>query len=136
MSRNVYEHSEAFEGEPIGMYMSYKMGTPKTTSLEPDYYERKKDQDKDPWDLLPWEQVEAIVKVLKFGAKKYEPESWQGLPDGEKRYFEAAIRHLIHYRKMRNGTTVAYDEESGIQSLAHAACDVLFLMYLELQRCK
>jgi hypothetical protein len=32
---------------------------------------RKDDTGKDPWDLVPWDAVRAVVKVLAFGAKKY-----------------------------------------------------------------
>ena len=37
------------------------------------------------WSLLPWDDVEQIVRVLEFGAKKYTPENWKKLPKGKKR---------------------------------------------------
>jgi hypothetical protein len=32
---------------------------------------RKDDSGKPRWSLLPWKQVEDIVKVMTFGSKKY-----------------------------------------------------------------
>jgi hypothetical protein len=38
---------------------------------------RKDDSGKDPWHLLPWDAVRAIVKVLAFGTDKYTPRNWE-----------------------------------------------------------
>lgn len=81
----------------------------------------KYDCGKDPWHLLPIEEVEDIVKVLAYGAEKYGPNNWQNVEPAE-RYYAAAIRHLVAWRK---GELV--DPESGLAHLAHAACSLLFL---------
>ena len=67
----------------------------------------KYDQDKLRWDLIPLEAVEECVKILTFGAQKYGENRWQHLEDFENRYFAAAMRHLVAYRKgekVDNGT--------------------------------
>ena len=87
---------------------------------------RKDDQEKTRWDLLPWEQVEEIARVLTLGAVKYDDENWKKVPDAEKRYFAALHRHLVAYRA---GKTA--DPESGLSHLSHAACCILFLAWFE-----
>ena len=78
------------------------------------------------YSLLPWGSITKIVEVLEFGANKYAVDNWQKVADGQNRYFDAAMRHLIAYR---SGEKV--DPESGLNHLAHAGCCVLFLLYLE-----
>ena len=86
--------------------------------------ERKFDGDKLSWDLLPIEPIERVVEILTYGAKKYAPESWQSVRPFSRRYYAAAMRHLSAWRQ---GEIV--DEESGLDHLAHAACNLLFLMW-------
>ena len=89
---------------------------------------RKDDSDKLPWHLLPFDALEEVTKVLQFGAKKYEPRNWEkGM--AWHRPFRAAINHLQHWW---GGTKV--DEETGLTPLAHAACEVLFLLAYELRQ--
>jgi len=38
----------------------------------------KYDEDKPRWDLLPFTEVEKVVKVLTMGAKKYADGNWYG----------------------------------------------------------
>ena len=86
----------------------------------------KHDTDKPRWDLLPFEQVEKIVHVLTDGAKKYSDDNWKEVPDGFKRYFSAALRHLAAY-----GSGEKFDPESKHSHLAHAGCNILFLLWFE-----
>ncbi|MCU7521636.1 MAG: hypothetical protein HF312_15575 [Ignavibacteria bacterium] len=83
---------------------------------------KKYDAGKDRWDLLPFAQVRQIVKVLTFGAAKYEPNNWQGVE--KERYIAAAFRHLTAWIDGER-----CDPESGIHHLAHAACNLLFLLW-------
>lgn len=89
-------------------------------------YKNDRLDDKLRWELLPWQEIEDIVKVYHFGAKKYAPESWKNLNDGARRYFAACNRHLIAYIK---GEKI--DPESGIYHLAHAAWNVIAMLYLD-----
>ena len=61
---------------------------------------RKFDKDKPRWGLLPLLPVQEIVKVLTFGAHKYEDDNWQHVPDAKVRYYDALQRHLVAW-KMR-----------------------------------
>ena len=84
----------------------------------------KFDTDKDRWELLPWEAVRQIVRVLTYGAKKYDDNNWQLVPNMDNRYFAALLRHLVAWR---SGEQI--DAESGLPHLAHAACCILFLLW-------
>jgi hypothetical protein len=88
----------------------------------------EKAKDKLRWDLLPVREIEEVVKILTFGAKKYNDNNWKEGRDvkSEDRYFAAMMRHLVAYRK---GELI--DPESGLSHLSHAMCNVLFLMYFQ-----
>lgn len=73
--------------------------------------------------------LEAISQVLTFGAKKYSDHNWQKVPDGEKRYKAALMRHLLSSSKGEKT-----DSETNLSHLAHAACCVLFMLELELTK--
>lgn len=87
---------------------------------------RKYDQEKNRLDLVEPEFIESVGKVLTFGAQKYEPNNWQGVEDAEDRYYAAAMRHLMAYRR---GEKI--DPESGLSHLEHLACNVMFLLHFE-----
>jgi hypothetical protein len=84
----------------------------------------KYDQKKIDWSLLPFEEIEEVVKVLMYGAKKYDIDNWKYVEPYKERYFSACIRHLI--ARFR-GEII--DSESKLPHLAHAVCCILFLMY-------
>ena len=83
----------------------------------------KYDQDKPRWELLPLSPTEEIVKVLTYGANKYDDDNWKKLKNLRDRYFAALMRHTVAYRQGE-----AYDPESGLHHLAHACCSLLFIM--------
>jgi len=91
-------------------------------------YERKFDQGKLRYDLLPWDSVEQVVDILTYGAEKYDAESWQLVDDANNRYFAALLRHLIAWKQGE-----ITDEESGRLHLAHVATNALFLLWFNLQ---
>jgi hypothetical protein len=104
-------------------------GVPVTTGI-------KHDAGKAPMELLPFEALTEVAKVLAFGAKKYSAWNWI-LGFNHSRLLGASIRHLSEYQQGRD-----LDEESNLSHLAHAACCILFLLSLKLlnrgvdDRCK
>jgi ribosomal protein L37AE/L43A len=90
----------------------------------------KYDEEKLRWSLLPWSSVEEILRVVEFGAKKYTPKNWQKV-DPPNRYLDALLRHLVAHLEGE-----VNDEETGLTHLAHAGCNILFLIWLENQRRK
>lgn len=81
------------------------------------------------WDLLPWDAVEKVVEIQTYGADKYTEDGWKTVPNAERRYFAALMRHLV---AEKNGET--YDKESGNLHLAHVATNALFLLWFKLQK--
>lgn len=85
----------------------------------------KHDADKDPWHLAPWDSLRCVVKVLAFGARKYDARNWErGM--AWSRCYRAAINHLVAW--WQEGGT---DPETGYSHLWHAGCCVLFLIAYE-----
>lgn len=85
---------------------------------------KKFDTGKLRWDLVPFKAMSYIVAVITFGAMKYDANNWQLLADAEGRYFAACIRHLSAYKE---GEWL--DPESKLPHLAHAGCNILFLLW-------
>lgn len=83
---------------------------------------RKFDGGKLEYGLLPPLALEEVVKVLTFGAQKYERDNWQKVSDAKRRYFDALQRHIWAWKQ---GEQI--DPESGIHHLAHAMCCLMFL---------
>ena len=52
----------------------------------------KYDKGKPQWDLLPWKEMEDVVKVLTFGASKYASDNWKNVPNSPSRYMDATMQ--------------------------------------------
>ena len=74
------------------------------------------------YGLIPPLAQAEMVKVLTFGAEKYEPDNWKKVPESKTRYFDALERHVWAWK-----TGEQTDPESGIHHLAHAMCCLAFL---------
>lgn len=74
----------------------------------------------------PLAGLDAVLKVLEFGAKKYDENNWMLLPDAKNRYTNAAWRHVL---AMVRGEV--NDPETGHAHAAHLGCNLVFLAYLE-----
>ena len=85
---------------------------------------KKFDQNKIPLDLIPYESLEEIGKVLKFGAEKYDRANWaNGI--NYSRLIAAAMRHLGQFN---NGED--FDEETNTLHVANAATNLIFLIWM------
>jgi hypothetical protein len=90
----------------------------------------KNDEGKLRYDLLPWDAIEEVVKVLDYGIKKYPNpnENWRKNSTKEDiKRFEAAM--LRHYSAMKQGKML--DDESGLPHISHVATNVLFIIALQ-----
>ena len=83
----------------------------------------KYDGGKPEMTLLPPWALESVAKVLTFGAKKYAPDNWKYVENGEYRYKNAAERHINEFKKGNIN-----DPESGLPHLAHAICCLMFIL--------
>lgn len=88
----------------------------------------KFDSDKPEYGLLPPHALDEIVKVLTYGAQKYDRENWRKVPERQRRYFDAMMRHLWAVKRGE-----AVDNETGLSHYAHAGCCLMFLLEMELQ---
>jgi hypothetical protein len=84
----------------------------------------KYDAGKPRMDLLPPRALIEVAKVLAFGAQKYAPDNWRKIADIRPRYTAAALRHIAE-DMIEPGHL---DAESGIDVLAHAICDLMFIL--------
>ena len=83
---------------------------------------RKDDSGKLRFDLVPPEAIRAWVSVLTHGADKYMDRNWEkGMAWG--RPYAALCRHSLAWW---SGEDI--DPESGISHLAHAMCNLSFLI--------
>mgnify|MGYP006923265312 CR=1 FL=1 len=87
----------------------------------------KRDGGKLPLTLTPLEIIEAVAAIRQFGTEKYgDPENWRNV--SKDRYKDALFRHLVAYLREPYGM----DYESNLPHLYHIACNVAFLLFLEI----
>lgn len=88
----------------------------------------KHDAGKPRYDLIPYDALKEIAKVLSFGASKYQDRNWEkGF--SYSRPFRAAVGHLCDWFLGEEN-----DPESGLSHLAHAACNILFLLTFRIRK--
>lgn len=85
----------------------------------------KYDMDKPRMDLIPPEVVNELAKILTFGAKKYGDRNWEAGMAWSRPY-AALIRHILAWWSGEDK-----DPETGESHLAHAACNIAFLITYE-----
>ena len=89
----------------------------------------KQDEGKLRYDLVPFDALDEVVKVLTFGIKKYPnpEENWRVVsePKDLKRYEAALLRHMSEHMQGRQ-----YDDETGLLHMAHIATNALFIIAL------
>lgn len=88
---------------------------------------RKFDSGKLRYDLIPVLAQEEVVKVVTLGAEKYDPENWKRVPEGRRRYYAAAMRHMEAWRKGEK------QDEIGTHHIANAISNLMFILEKELQ---
>lgn len=70
-----------------------------------------------------------VVKVGTYGAKKYTDNGWLEVPDGERRYDDAGMRHWLYEH-----TGQQCDQDTGLTHLAHQVWNCLARLELQLRR--
>ena len=78
------------------------------------------------WDLAEWPFFRAICEVLTTGANKYSPDQWKTMTGGREHFFSALMRHIDQWKEGQK-----IDEETGKSHLVHAACNLMFLDWLD-----
>ena len=90
---------------------------------------KKYDQGKPRYDLVPWECMDDVAKVLTLGAVKYDENNWMKVKGARWRYLAAAFRHLA--ARARGEIN---DQETGLPHTAHCICCLLFLGWFDRHR--
>lgn len=88
---------------------------------------KKQDLAKVDWSLMPMKTLEEVVQVLMYGANKYSRDNWKKATSKEdiERIYAACQRHLADYQ-----VGIETDTETNLRHLAHATCNLIFLLYL------
>lgn len=85
----------------------------------------KFDAGKNPLELLPFDALEEVGRVLEFGAKKYARRNWEkGIPFSK--IIGAVLRHTFAYMRGERR-----DPETGRSHMAHLATEALFIVAFE-----
>ena len=80
------------------------------------------------WSLISTRALEPMVRVLMFGAEKYDDHNWKkGLKYSE--ICESLQRHLNAFCEGEND-----DKESKLSHVGHILCNAMFLSYMVLFR--
>lgn len=104
-----------------------RCGTPFTLSAQHRRKAVRYNQDKLRVDLIPTELTEQVAKVFTFGANKYSANNWKGFSQEQQdEIIGSLLRHILEYQKGNK-----FDDESGLHHLAHAACNIAFILYFE-----
>lgn len=81
-------------------------------------------QEKLQWSLVDFNSFEDMVKVLEFGANKYDAFNWtKGLTTQS--ICESMLRHTFAFMSGEDK-----DKESGLSHVGHIQCNAMFLAYM------
>lgn len=76
------------------------------------------------WSLVEFDSLEDMVRVLEFGAEKYDAHNWKkGLKTTE--IIDSLLRHVY---SLLQGEDV--DKESNLPHTGHILCNAMFLSYM------
>lgn len=70
----------------------------------------------------------AIAEVATYGARKYSDGGWQSVPNGQERYFDAGLRHML-----KQAMGEEKDLDSGLLHLQQKAWNALAELELYLR---
>lgn len=104
---------------------AYNNEKEKNTMEEKITNEAKDTKGKTRLELVLPSTIEWLGRIRTYGVQKYkDPDNWKKVPKDQ--YVGAAMRHFEKYRKGEY-----LDDESGMPHLAHAMCNLMFLLDME-----
>lgn len=86
----------------------------------------KDDKHKNRLELLPFDSILEVGKVLTHGAEKYEPNNWQKVE--VIRYVGALLRHLFAWLLGE-----IFDKKSGLRHTSHMTCNAMFINHIDMR---
>ena len=91
--------------------------------------DRKADEGKLEYDLVPPDILPQLIAVLMSGNRKYVKNSWKdAVREDPSKYYDALMRHVEAWRGGERK-----DREDGLPHLAHAMCCLMFLLWKDLR---
>lgn len=72
--------------------------------------------------------LEAVGDVGTYGVRKYAAHGWETVPEADRRYMDAMIRHMLSHLRGEDK-----DPESDLDHLAHMAWNALCVLELHLR---
>ena len=87
---------------------------------------------KNRWSLLPWREINEVVKILTMGAVKYKDDNWKKVAEEKpKRYIDALQRHfyLWHVKKEKYDKDLYKRFDIKVSHLACLICNAIFLLW-------
>lgn len=85
-------------------------------------------QDKPQYSLIDFKSLEPLVRVMEFGAKKYDRENWKkGL--SKECILDSLLRHTL---KLSDGEEI--DEESKLHHIGHIMANCMFYSYFFIKK--
>jgi len=73
--------------------------------------------------------LQEVGEVATFGANEYSDDGWLAVPDGERRYTDAMLRHLL-----KEAIGEERDAKSDLRHAAHTAWNALARLDLMIRR--
>ena len=73
--------------------------------------------------------LQAVCEVGTFGANKYSESGWLSVPNAERRYEDAKVRHMLERM-----SGIELDDDSRLKHLAHEAWNALAILELQIRR--
>ena len=89
----------------------------------------KYDGEKPQYALIPAFALDEVAKCLTYGAKKYAPDNWRHVDEAQRRYFDAAQRHLWAIARCED-----IDPESGLHHASHAIVSMMFYLEIAMEK--
>ena len=115
--------------EPFSLWAPAGVGSDVTDINVGNKQEAKADVGKPRPTLVPVSLMRAVTAVREYGCQKYhDPENWRKVE--KQRYRDALYRHWMDYLEGKK-----VDEESGLPTLWHCACNLAFLIEMEGDNC-
>lgn len=93
----------------------------------------KQDRGKVRVDLVEPSFIMSVARIMTYGIEEqyYLEDSWKEVPNAINRYYAALMRHILAWRGGND-----YDDQSRFHHLAHAAANIMMLLWFEMTQGK
>lgn len=122
---NCFYYKDRFDNEICKDCDDFDLWEPAELDLRTVDYSVKADNGKPRPTLVPPSLIWAVTAIREYGCQKYhDPDNWRKVEP--QRYRDALYRHWLAYLEGE-----VNDPESGLPHIWHVACNVAFLVEME-----